>query len=266
MQGLPECLGAIAAAVWLGEAWRRIASSPPRLPPVAGRAALPAAPILLRERAAKDLLSAQGVRVPDGEVVPIAQAVATAERLGFPVALKTAAEIAHKSEAGGVALRLATAAEVASAAAAMASLCNLVLVERMLPPPLLELIVGVAVDPQFGPHLMLGAGGTLVELWRDRALLVLPAEPGDIEAALRALRVWPLLAGHRGAPAADLQATLDAVMRIATFAAEHADCLLELELNPLMVYRAGEGVIAADALIRLAAPIERQAPTMEQVA
>jgi acyl-CoA synthetase (NDP forming) len=198
--------------------------------------------------------------------VPIAQAVATAERLGFPVALKTAAEIAHKSEAGGVALRLGTAAEVASAAAAMASLCDLVLVERMLPPPLLELIVGVAVDPQFGPHLIVGAGGTLVELWRDAALLVLPAAPGDIEAALRRLRIWPLLAGHRGAPAADLQAIVDAVSRIGAFAAGHADRLLEVDVNPLMVYRTGEGAIAADALIRLAAPIGRQAPTMEQVA
>jgi acyl-CoA synthetase (NDP forming) len=265
MQGLPECLGAIAAAVRLGEAWRRIAGSPPPLPRLAGRAAL-AAPILLRERAAKELLAAQGVRVPEGEVVPIAQAVATAERLGFPVALKTAAEIAHKSEAGGVALRLGTAAAVASAAAAMATLCDLVLVERMLPPPLLELIVGVGVDPQFGPHLMVGAGGTLVELWRDTALLVLPAAPGDVEAALRRLRIWPLLAGHRGTPAADLEAVLDAVSRIGTFATEHADRLLEVDVNPLMVYRTGEGAIAADALIRLAAPIERQAPTMEQVA
>jgi acyl-CoA synthetase (NDP forming) len=264
MQGLPECLGAIAAAVRLGEAWRRIAGSPP-LPRLAGRAALDA-PILLRERAAKELLAAQGVRVPDGEVAPIAQAVATAERLGFPVALKTAAGIAHKSEAGGVALRLGTAAAVASAATAMASVCDLVLVERMLPPPLLELIVGVAVDPQFGPHLVLGAGGTLVELWRDTALLVLPAARGDVEAALRTLRIWPLLAGHRGAPAADLEATLDAVGRIGALAVEHANRLLELEVNPLMVYRTGEGAIAADALIRLAAPIERQAPTMEQVA
>jgi acyl-CoA synthetase (NDP forming) len=266
MQGLPECLRATAAAVRLGEAWRRIASSPPPLPLPPARVARPSTPILLRERAAKELLSARGVRVPDGEVVPIAQAALAAERLGFPVALKTAAGIAHKSEAGGVALRLETAAAVASAAAAMASLCDLVLVERMLPPPLVELIVGVAVDPQFGPHLMLGAGGTLVELPRDTALLVLPATPGDVEAALRALRIWPLLAGHRGAPAADLEATLDAVGRIGAFAVEHANRLLELEVNPLMVYRTGEGAIAADALIRLAAPIERQAPTMERVA
>jgi acetate---CoA ligase (ADP-forming) len=267
MQGLPECLRAIAAAAWLGDAWQRIAGSPPPLPMTGARIAQASAPpILMRESAAKGLLAARGVQVPAGEVVPIAQAATAAERLGFPVALKTAAEIAHKSDAGGVVLGLDTASKVAAAARRMEGLGDLVLVERMLPPPLLELIVGVAVDPQFGPHLVIGAGGAWVELWRDTALLLLPMAEGDVEAALRALRLWPLLAGHRGAPAADLDAIVDAVSRIGALAIEHADRLLELDVNPLMVYPAGRGAVAADALIRLAAPLEMAAPSMEQVA
>jgi acyl-CoA synthetase (NDP forming) len=266
MQGLPECLAALAAAAWLREAWQRIAGSPPPLPLNAVRVAPASTPVLLGESAAKSLLAARGVRVPEREVVPIAQAVAAAGRLGFPVALKTAAKLAHKSDAGGVELGLDSAAKVAAAARRMAPLGDAVLVERMLPPPLLELIVGVAVDPQFGPHLVVGAGGTLVELWRDTALVLLPTAPGDVEATLRALRIWPLLAGDRGAPAADLDAIVDAVARIGAFATEHADRLLELDVNPLMVYPAGAGAIAADALIRLLAPLETAAPTMEQVA
>jgi acyl-CoA synthetase (NDP forming) len=265
MQGLPECLAALAAAAWLGEAWQRIASSPPPLPLTAARIAPSAPPVLMRESAAKRLLAIWGVRVPEGLVVPIAQAAATAERLGFPVALKTAAEIAHKSEAGGVALGLDTAAKVRAAARRLAPLGDAVLVERMLPAPLVELIVGVAIDAQFGAHVVIGAGGTRVELWRDRALLLLPASPGEVETALRTLRIWPLLAGHRGGPTADLDAIVDAVIRVAAFATRHADRLLELDVNPLMVYPAGQGVVAADALIRLSAPLETTT-SMEQVA
>jgi acetate---CoA ligase (ADP-forming) len=266
MQGLPECLRAIAAAAWLGEAWQGIAEAPPPLPLASARRLASPEPILLPESAAKRLLGSFGLRVPHGEIVPIAEAAAAARRIGFPVALKATADLAHKSEAGGVALSLRSEEEVATAASRMAALGDQVLVERMLPPPLLELIVGIDVDPQLGPHLVVGAGGRLVELWRDTALLLLPLQADEVHRALRSLQLWPLLEGYRGAPAADLDAIVDAVCRIGAFAAKHADRLLELDVNPLMVYPAGEGVIAADALIRLAAPIERAGKAMEQVA
>jgi acyl-CoA synthetase (NDP forming) len=141
-----------------------------------------------------------------------------------------------------------------------------VLVERMLPPPIAELMVGAAVDPQLGPHLVIGAGGALVELLRDMMLLMLPLAPGEVETALRRLRIWPLLAGAPGKPAADLGAIVDAAGRIGAFATEHADRLLELDVNPLMVYPTGAGVIAADALIRLAAPLAAPAQAREEVA
>jgi acyl-CoA synthetase (NDP forming) len=266
MQGLPECLRAIAAAAWLGEAWRRIARSAPPLPlaPISRHSS--PEPVLLSEAAAKRLLASHGVRVPPGEIVPIAEATAAARRIGFPIALKSAAELAHKTEAGGVALGLKSEGKVAAAASGMAALGDRVLVERMLPPPLLEVIIGVGMEPQLGPHLLIGAGGTLVELRHDVALLLLPVQADEVRRALRSLRLWPLLEGFRGAPAADLDAIVDAVCRIGAFAAENADRLLELDVNPLMVYPAGQGAIAADALIGLAAPLERTERAMEQVA
>jgi acetate---CoA ligase (ADP-forming) len=266
MQGLPECLRAIAAAAWLGEAWRRTAQFPPPLPLAPSSGYPSPEPVLLSETAAKRLLDSFGLRVPQGEIVPIAEATAAARRIGFPVALKSAADLAHKSEAGGVALGLESEEEVAAAASGMAALGDRVLVERMLPPPLLEMIVGVATDPQLGPHLLIGAGGTLVEVRRDVALLLLPVRAEEVRQALRSLRLWPILEGWRGAPAADLDAIVDAVCRIGAFAAQNADRLLELDVNPLMVYPAGQGAIASDALIRLAAPLERTERSMEQVA
>jgi len=266
MQGLPEGLRAIAAAAWLGEAWRRIARSPPPLPLAPSPGHPSPAPLLLPEAAAKRLLASFGLRVPHGEIVSVAEAAAAARRTGFPVALKIAADLAHKSEAGGVALGLGSEGEVASAASGMAGIGDRVLVEAMLPPPLLEMIVGVDLDPRLGPYLLIGAGGTLVELRRDTALLLLPVEADEVRRALRSLKLWPLLEGWRGAPAADLDAIVDAACGIGTFALAHADRLLELDVNPLMVYPAGRGVVVADALIRLAAPLEAAAEALEQVA
>ena len=154
MQGLPECLRAVAAASWLGEALRRIGKRPPPLPQPAIQVEGPGEPILLSEAEAKQLLASRGIPVPRGEVVPIARAAAVARRIGLPVALKTATPMAHKTDAGGVVLDLQTPEAVAQAAEAMASLGDRVLIEAMLSKPLAELIVGVNVDAQFGPHLL----------------------------------------------------------------------------------------------------------------
>ena len=265
MQGLPECLRAIAGAAWLGAAWDRFERTPPPLPLAPPADPRPSQPLIMGESAAKRLLAARGVPVPRGEVVAIADAAEAALRIGFPVALK-AAQVAHKSEAGGVVLGLAGPREVAAAAARMARLGEHVLVERMLPPPLVELIVGIDTDPQFGPHLLVGAGGVQAELWRDWALLFLPTLPEDVRAALQALRIWPLLAGWRGAPGGDVEQVVEVVLRIGVLALERGGQILELDVNPLMVYAVGQGVVAADALIRLAAPLDVPAPAREEVA
>jgi acetate---CoA ligase (ADP-forming) len=253
MQGLAECLRAIAAASWLGEAWRRIAERPPPPPPET-RTDNDSELILLAEADAKQLLCARGIPVPRGAVVPIAQAAAAARRIGLPVALKTAAAVTHKTEAGGVVLGLQTSEAVASAASAMASLGEQVLIEAMLPPPPLELIVGVAVDTQFGPHLVIGAGGRLVELMQDTRVLLLPVDSDEVRAALADLRIAPVLSGFRGQPPADIDAVVDAVCRLGAFALEEDAWIVEI--NPLMVYPAPHGVIAADALIWQRAPLE----------
>jgi acetyl-CoA synthetase len=114
------------------------------------------------------------------------------------------------------------------------------------------LLVGVQRDPQFGLTLTLGAGGVFVELLRDSVTLLLPLTRADLLQALQTLKMWPMVTGYRGRAHGDVEALLDAVQAILAFATAHADRLLELDVNPLLVLPLGQGVLAVDALIRLA--------------
>ncbi len=204
---------------------------------------------LLSEHASKAMLAQAGLRIPKAINCPIFEAAAAAGEIGFPVALK-ASGIAHKTEAGGVTLNLATPEQVQAAAEAMSVITTEVLVEEMITGAVCELIVGITRDPQFGLALVIGAGGILTELLADSATVLLPASRADIEAALGSLKVSRLINGYRG-KAGDLSATLDAIETIARFATENASTLEELDINPLMVLAPGKGAIAADALVRM---------------
>jgi acetyl-CoA synthetase len=253
MQGLADCIAAIGHAADIGAARARLAHTTP----LAALVPQPdTGPIhTLDEAAGKAALRAFGLPVPSGRVVAASEALACATELGFPVVLKAVSDqLAHKTEAGGVALNLRDAAALSEALARMAHLSERFLVEEMARDVVLELIVGVQRDAQFGLTLTLGAGGVLVELLQDAATLLLPVARHDVLAALRSLKVWPLLTGFRGKPAGDVDALLDAVMAVAGYAQAHAALLVELDVNPVLVLPKGRGVLAVDALIRLKTP------------
>jgi hypothetical protein len=192
-----------------------------------------------------------------------AEAPAAAREIGFPVVLKAVGpDLAHKTEAGAVALGLDSAAAVAAAVTEISA--NLAarnggadgfLVERMVPGAVAELIVGVKRDPSLGLALVLGSGGVLVELLRDSATLLLPTDRRSVEQALATLKGAPLLAGFRGRPKGDVEALVNAVMTVAEFAEAHRESLIELDVNPLLVLPEGQGpnggAVAVDALIRM---------------
>jgi acetyl-CoA synthetase len=206
---------------------------------------------MLNEVASKQALRAFGLPIPQGHCVSAAEAADAAQRLGFPVVVKAVSDtLAHKTEAGGVKLNLKSASEVQAAVAAMAHLAPAFLVEQMASDVVAEVIVGISRDAQFGLALTLGTGGILVELLRDTTTLLLPVSHSDILAALQRLKTWPLLHGYRGRAAGDVAALVDAVAAIATYGQAHAHSLLELDVNPILVLRAGRGVVAVDALIR----------------
>jgi acetyl-CoA synthetase len=253
MQGIASCLAAISASATIGDAQAAVEEVLP-LPRAGGPVVGPVS--TWDEVAAKAALATYAVPVPACVVVDDADALpAAARELGFPVVLKALADgLAHKSDVGGVVVGLRTEDDVRRAAAGMSGLASRFLVEAMVPGAVLELLVGVQRDDRLGLGLTLAAGGVLVELVDDTATLLLPATRSEIRTALRSLRVGPVLEGFRGR-AADLEAVVTAVEAVAAFAADHADRLVEIEVNPLLVLP--EGAMAVDALIRLAGPVGR---------
>lgn len=243
--GIVEAFDAAEAAAFIGEAWKK----PPKDGVGSASVTHSGSVKTLDEAAAKALLREAGLAVPKGErVANVDEAVAVARELGFPVALK-ALGVAHKSEAGAVRLNLHSDGAVRSAATALLPLGTGLYVERMVAGGVAELIVGFTRDPVFGPTMTLGSGGVLVELLKDSATLLLPAAPDEIEAALRGLKMFPLLDGYRGRAKSDIAAAIEAVAGIADFVARNADDIEELDINPLIVCGKGEGAWIADALL-----------------
>jgi len=186
------------------------------------------------------------VRVPKSAVSDSAeQAARASEKIGFPVVLKGQG-IAHKTEAGAVALNLCHAEEVEKAANSMPA--HSFLVEEMEVDTVAELLVGVVRDPAHGFVLTLAAGGTLTELLNDGVSLLLPASHVEVDAALSQLKFSKLLDGYRGQPAADRSAIRDAIFAIQAYVLENSDRLDEIEINPLLC--TPKAAIAADALMR----------------
>lgn len=212
------------------------------------------------EHAAKAALAAAGVPVlPEAIVTSAEAAVATAADLGFPVVLKIVSEdIAHKTEAGGVALNLADAAAVAAAydrimdnVAERAPTARIdgILVAPMATGGVGELIMGISRDPVFGPVAMVGIGGIYAEVLKDVAVQTAPVTLAEAEAMIRGLNLFPILDGARGQPRGDIAAAAQALVNLSDFACRHAGDVAEIDLNPVLVRPAGQGVVALDALI-----------------
>jgi acyl-CoA synthetase (NDP forming) len=247
MIGLDDALTAFEAAAFIGRNWARRDQPPAMIRPVvSGHGER-----ILSEFDAKELLSAYGLRVPVGAVCKPADAANVADTLGYPIVMKvSSAQIAHKTEAGGVALNLWSAGEVDAAAWKLAKLADEVLVERMVTGAVAELIIGLKRDPQFGLALVIGSGGVLTELIKDSVTLILPTSHAEIERALRSLKAWKLIEGFRG-KSGDIAGAVSAVEAVAAFAETSMELIEELDVNPLLVLPPSQGAVAVDALIRM---------------
>ncbi|WP_333713023.1 acetate--CoA ligase family protein [Yoonia sp.] len=231
--GLDEALQAIQIAASLGPAdpdW-----SP--APPPAIRAGH-----TLTEAAAKAALAPHGIRTPAAIRASRSDLAKATGQIKYPVVLKGEG-IAHKTEAGAVAVNLMTSEAVMQAAAAMPT--DSFLIEEMITGTVADLLVGVVLDPAHGYVLTLAAGGTSTEIMADRVNLILPVGGDDIRQALGQLRIAPLLRGYRGARPANLHAIIDTVLGLQDYVLTH--CPFEVEINPLMC--GPDHATAADALI-----------------
>ena len=242
MQGIEECMTAIAVAAWHGARRAEIADARPA-PLIAPQP--DGTPRLLDEASAKRRLAATGIAVPRNRVGSGADAPSLAQELGFPVALKmVSAQLPHKTEAGAVRLGLESTEAVADAVKRMKAdvtafnanaVTDTFLVEAMVAAPVAELMVSIRRDPQFGLAMTLAAGGVFVELLTDATTILLPATRADFARALSRLKIGRLLDGYRGKPAASRAALLDALERLAAFAGDAANGVSEIEINPLFV-------------------------------
>lgn len=212
---------------------------------------------LLDEAASLTLLSSSGVPVVDHEIcISPDEAVAAFHRLGGVVAVKgCAADVPHKSEHGLVHLGLRTVEDVKQATdRCLAKLEQMgtadprVVVARMVKGKH-EFALGVNVDQRLGPVVMVGEGGTLLELRKDIATLLAPFSTEDAEAALRGLRIGKLFDGYRGEPALDIKALASAAVALGDFAVSAGSALKSIDINPVMVME--DGVVAVDAVIEL---------------
>jgi acetyl-CoA synthetase len=251
LQGQREALEALAAAAAVGIAWGSGPGVELRLPPPPGANA-PAEVYSLDEAEGKAALAHHGVAIPRCRVVAATDAASCAEALGFPVVIKAVgAHLEHKTEVGGVALNIRSAAQAGEAVYRLSTLSDTLLVEEMIGDAVAEVLVGLIRDPQFGQVLVIGAGGVLTELLADSVTLLPPFTPAAVRRALGALRIGKLLDGFRGKPPGDVDALIEVVLGITRYAAAEVSALQEIDVNPVIVRPAGLGAVAVDVLIRL---------------
>ena len=213
---------------------------------------------LLNEVESKRLLSEAGINTNATELARTRdEAVMLARQIGHPVALKIASpDVVHKSDAGGVLVGVSGDAEVAAAydeivaaiaAAQPAARVDGVSVQAMAEPGV-EVIIGVSRDPQFGPLLMFGLGGVLVEVLGDVAFRIAPLTERDAAEMVREIKGYPILRGHRGSPPADLGAIERALLDLSRFVDSRPD-VGEVDLNPIIAHT--KGLTAVDARVVL---------------
>ncbi|MFI5215858.1 MAG: GNAT family N-acetyltransferase [Candidatus Limnocylindria bacterium] len=207
-----------------------------------------------------DVLEAAGIPLAPSQLTTLDAVEPTAERLGYPLVAKAVAPgVLHKSDIGGVILGLESSADVKTAAETLVgrvqragAKLEAILLQREIRGGI-EALVGVTSDPVFGPLVVCGLGGVLVEILRDAAFRLSPVTDLDAEEMLASLRSARLLDGYRGALPGDRAALIEVLMRVSALV-EVAPEILELDLNPVKVLEPGKGAVVLDARMRIASP------------
>lgn len=213
---------------------------------------------LLTEVEAKELLKDAGISAVDTRLATSKEeAVSISKELGFPVVLKIAsADVVHKSDAGGVKLDLETPEQVGDAYDDILGAIKKeypqakiqgVSVQKMARPGV-EVIMGMSKDAQFGPVLMFGLGGILVEILKDVSFRIVPLVRRDAAEMIREIKGYPLLEGYRGQEPVDVSNLEELLLKVSDFVEKNPD-IKELDLNPIFAYK--DGAVAVDARVVL---------------
>jgi acetyltransferase len=202
-----------------------------------------------------DILSSYGIPVVDSRIAKnLPEAVRISEEIGYPVVMKIVSpDISHKTDVGGIRLNLKHADDVERAYNTMMSdvrhymhnaQISGVQIQKMLSGGK-EVIIGMNRDPQFGPLLMFGLGGTYVEFLRDVSFAVAPISIDDAKHMVTSIKTYPLIAGVRGEQPSDIGSIIDALMKVSQLSMDFPE-IMEFEINPLMVMQEGKGCVAMD--------------------
>ena len=213
---------------------------------------------LLTEIESKDLLKDAGIPVVEARLAKTkAEAMSISKKIGFPVALKVVSpDITHKSDIGGVKLGLKNAAQVGRAYSEILAAVKKhqkkakilgVSVQKMVRPGV-EIIIGMTKDPQFGPVMMFGLGGILVEVLKDVSFKIVPLAKRDARDMIREIKGYPVLEGYRGQDPADIPYLEGLILKVSEFI-EKTPEIKELDLNPIFAYK--DGAVAVDARVIL---------------
>ncbi len=210
---------------------------------------------VLTEFESKQVLADIGMPVTVQELATTKdECVAAANKIGYPVVMKLMAEdIVHKSDAGAVVLNVKDKAAVEATFTKLMAIQSKskkqVSVQEMAPKPITEIIIGLTTDPQFGPALMFGIGGILVEIMKDVSFRIAPITDFDADEMVHEIKGFPLLNGYRGSPKADLTAIKALLMKVSQFAIDYPD-VDQMDLNPVFVYEKGVKIVDARIILR----------------
>ena len=209
---------------------------------------------VLTEFESKELFQEISIPVPAQKLtISKEETISAASEIGFPVVLKLMAEdVVHKSDSGAVKLNIKSKEEAEQAYDALmkieAKSEKKISVQKMADEPITELIIGMTTDPQFGPALMFGIGGILVELLEDVSFRIAPVTEYDCIEMIKEIKGFPILDGYRGKPKADINAIVDVLMKISDLVINNEE-IFEMDLNPVFIYE--KGLICVDARIIL---------------
>jgi len=246
LQGLKESLYAIHCSILTGQAWSKFNL----LKVFKSNNKIRLLKKTYSEYQSKKILRGYGIGIPKSILSNIKQAVADSKKIGFPLVMKiNSNQILHKTEIKGVFTNINSETEIKKSLKHLSKLGNEILIEKMIQDQVTEMIIGIKIDDQFGPVIIVGAGGIYTELMNDSVTLLLPLKKSIILKSINDLKISKLLKGLRGKPEGDIQATVQAIMKLGKFAEKNASRLIEADINPLIVRPKGKGVIAADALI-----------------
>ena len=209
---------------------------------------------VLTEFESKELLQEIGIQIPGQKLTSSKEeTISAAGEIGYPVVMKLIAEdIVHKSDTGAVKLNLKSKEEVDTAYEELMNIPSQtekkISVQKMAEEPITELIIGMTTDAQFGPALMFGIGGILVELLEDVSFRIAPITEYDANEMIHEIKGFPILDGYRGKPKADLDAIVKTLLKISDLVVKHEE-INEMDLNPVFIY--DKGLVCVDARIIL---------------